>query len=78
LVLNGTVYVTASIAPTQWSKRDLLYALDSTNGSPKWHLLVAGQGIGVDNNNFPSPPVAFNNILYFVSSDSTVYAVSLS
>jgi outer membrane protein assembly factor BamB len=78
LVLDGTVYVTASIAPVQWTKRDLLYALSSTDGSLKWHYLVAGQGIGTDNNNFPSPPVAFGNVVYFASSDSTVYALSLA
>jgi glucose dehydrogenase len=78
LVRSGTVYVTASIAPVTWTKRDLVYALDSTNGSLKWHLLVAGEGTGVDNNNFPSPPVAFKNVLYFVSSDSMVYALSIA
>jgi outer membrane protein assembly factor BamB len=78
LVQGGTVYVTASIAPVQWTKRDLVYALDNADGSLKWHYMVAGQGISVDNNNFPSPPVVFNNVLYFVSSDSTVYAVSLA
>src|SRR5215470_819064 len=49
LVQGGTVYVTASIAPVQWTKRDLVYAQDSTDGSLKWHLLVASEGIGVEN-----------------------------
>jgi hypothetical protein len=35
LFLGGTLYITASIAPVTWTKRDLVYALDSTDGSLK-------------------------------------------
>ena len=54
-----------------------MYSLDSTDGSPKWHYLVAGQRLTTENNNFPSPPVEYGNVLYFVSSGTTVYALSL-
>jgi outer membrane protein assembly factor BamB len=75
---DGTLYVTASIAPAQWAKRDILYALDSSDGSVKWQYIVAGQGTGDTNNEVPSPPVAYGDVVYFVSSDATVYAMSLA
>jgi outer membrane protein assembly factor BamB len=55
----------------------VLYALDSSDGSVKWYYLVAGQGTSNVYNNFPSAPVAYNHVVYFVSSDATVYALSL-
>ena len=78
LLLNGTLYVTGSLAPVIWTKRDVLYALDSASGNVQWTYVVDGAGTTTNNNNFPSAPVAHNNAVYFVSSDATVYALSVS
>ena len=76
LLLNGTLYVTGALAPVTWTKRDVLYALDSTNGNVQWTYVVDGAGTTTDNSGFPSAPVAYNNVVYFASSDATVYALS--
>ncbi len=80
LLLHGTLYVTGSLAPTTSTKRDVLYALDSSDGSVQWYYEALGYGDTALNDNkfFPSAPIAYNGMIYFVSGDATIYALSLA
>jgi outer membrane protein assembly factor BamB len=80
LFLNGTLYVTGSVSPTTQTRLDELYALDTSDGSVEWHYEAFGYGDTNLNDSqfFPSAPVAYNNVVYFVSGDATVYALSAS
>ncbi len=77
LYLNGMLYVTGALAPTSQTRQDVLYALNAQDGSVVWNYVVTGQSnTTLTNNDFPSQPVAFGNVVYFISSDGTVYALS--
>jgi outer membrane protein assembly factor BamB len=80
-VRGDTLYVTAKLALTQATSIDVLYALNSKDGSERWRYEVPGIGTVNDDSGLlltPSSPVIVNQTIYFASSAGTVYALSIA
>jgi outer membrane protein assembly factor BamB len=73
VISGNTIYLTSQFLKTKSECFDVFYAINIKDGSEQRHYKVPGYSMC-----FPSSPVVDKNVIYFASSDSTIYALSLS